>query len=57
MLLGESDCLVFGDQIKPVQYSLTVTQFDPAKKEVTLDGGNQFQNILSERKLFPFGKQ
>ncbi|NEU76037.1 caspase family protein [Hassallia byssoidea VB512170] len=37
MLLGEGDRLVFGDQIKPVQYSLTVIKVAPGK--VTLDGG------------------
>lgn len=37
MLLGEGDRLVFGDQIKPVQYSLTVINVDQG--QVTLDGG------------------
>ncbi len=37
MLLGESDRLVFGSEIKPVQYSLTVNQVN--SEEVTLDGG------------------
>jgi hypothetical protein len=37
MLLGEGDRLVFGNEIKPVQYSLTVT--NAASGQVTLDGG------------------
>jgi hypothetical protein len=37
MLLGDGDRLVFGNEIKPVQYSLTVT--NAASGQVTLDGG------------------
>ena len=37
MLLGEGDRLVFGSEIKAVQYSLTVTNV--ASERVTLDGG------------------
>jgi hypothetical protein len=37
MLLGEGDRLVFGSEIKPIQYSLTV--IDVAPGQVTLNGG------------------
>jgi Caspase domain len=37
MLLGEGDRLVFGSEIKPVQYSLTVVNVMPG--QVTLNGG------------------
>jgi hypothetical protein len=37
MLLGEGDRLVFGSELKPVQYSLTVV--NTSLGEVTLDGG------------------
>jgi hypothetical protein len=37
MLLGEGDRLVFGSEIKAIQYSLTVIQVKPG--QVTLDGG------------------
>jgi Caspase domain len=37
MLLGEGDRLVFGSEIKPVQYSLTVVNVAPG--QVTLNGG------------------
>ena len=37
MLLGEGDRLVFGSEIKPVQYSLTVVNVVPG--QVTLNGG------------------
>jgi hypothetical protein len=37
MLLGEGDRLVFGSEIKAIQYSLTVVQVKPG--QVTLDGG------------------
>jgi hypothetical protein len=37
MLLGEGDRLVFGSEIKPVQYSLTVINVKPG--QVVLDGG------------------
>jgi hypothetical protein len=37
MLLGQGDRLVFGSEIKAIQYSLTVVQIKPG--QVTLDGG------------------
>jgi Caspase domain len=37
MLLGQGDRLVFGSEIKPVQYSLTVVNVIPG--QVTVDGG------------------
>jgi Caspase domain len=37
MLLGQGDRLVFGSEIKPVQYNLTVIKVSP--EQVTVDGG------------------
>jgi Caspase domain len=54
MLLGEGDRLVFGSEIKPVQYSLTVVSTSPG--EVTLDGGlAQGLSKGSRFALYPVG--
>jgi hypothetical protein len=54
MLLGESDRLVFGSEIKPVQYSLTVIGTSPGA--VTLDSGlAQGLNKGSRFALYPVG--
>lgn len=54
MLLGEGDRLVFGSEIKPVQYSLTV--IDVASGQVTLDGGlAQGLSRGTRFALYPFG--
>ncbi len=54
MLLGEGDRLVFGSDLKPVQYSLTVVSVSPG--EVTLDSGlAQGLNKGSRFALYPVG--
>jgi Caspase domain len=54
MLLGEGDRLVFGSELKPVQYSLTVVSVSPG--EVTLDSGlAQGLNKGSRFALYPVG--
>jgi Caspase domain len=54
MLLGEGDRLVFGSEIKPVQYSLTVVNVIPG--QVTLNGG-QVQGLSRGARfgLYPVG--
>jgi Caspase domain len=54
MLLGESDRLVFGSEIEPVRYSLTIVNVAPAR--VTLDGGlAQGLSSGSRFALYPVG--
>jgi hypothetical protein len=54
MLLGEGDRLVFGRELKPVQYSLTVVSVMP--EAVTLDGGlAQGLSKGSRFALYPVG--
>jgi hypothetical protein len=56
MLLGEGDRLVFGSEIKPVQYSLTVLNDADASGQVTLNGGlAQGLNRGTRFGLYPVG--
>ncbi len=56
MLSGEGDRLVFGSEIKAVQYTLTVRKVEPEQEKVTLNGGLAEGLSRGERfALYPVG--